>query len=165
MRSPRAQLVLQSLGFISGFIIWVLLAALLPFIKEDIPLTAAQATWVAAIPVILGSVMRIPLGYLTSLYGARLVFMGSFLFSVLPIWILARAGSFFELVLGGVFPRGGGRRFRHRRHLPSPVFSALSAGAGQRYLRNGQRGDGHHHLLRPDAGRPLGLAHHHPQHP
>ena len=46
--------------------VWVILSSLMPYIKADIPLTAGQISMVTAVPVILGSVLRIPIGYWTN---------------------------------------------------------------------------------------------------
>lgn len=46
--------------------VWVILSSLMPYIKADIPLTAGQISMVTAVPVILGSILRIPIGYWTN---------------------------------------------------------------------------------------------------
>ena len=40
------QLPLQTLNLTVGFMIWVILSSLLPFIKEDIHIPAGQLAWV-----------------------------------------------------------------------------------------------------------------------
>lgn len=66
MKSPNFQLSLQTSNLIIGFMVWVILSSLMPYIKVDIPLTAGQISMVTAVPVILGSVLRIPIGYWTN---------------------------------------------------------------------------------------------------
>ena len=51
------QLPLQTLNLTVGFMIWVILSSLLPFIKEDIHIPPEQLAWVTAIPVVLGSIL------------------------------------------------------------------------------------------------------------
>ena len=60
----KIQLPLQTMNLIVGFMIWVLISSLLPFIKEDIAIPESQLALVTAVPVILGSILRIPLGLL-----------------------------------------------------------------------------------------------------
>ena len=65
------QLPLQTLSLIVGFMMWVIISSLMPQIKEDIALTASQLSIVTAVPVILGSILRVPIGYYTNKFGAR----------------------------------------------------------------------------------------------
>ena len=66
MKGPNFQLSLQTSNLVIGFMVWVILSSLMPYIKADIPLTAGQISMVTAVPVILGSVLRIPIGYWTN---------------------------------------------------------------------------------------------------
>ena len=61
MKSPNFQLSLQTSNLIIGFMVWVILSSLMPYIKVDIPLTAGQISMVTAVPVILGSVLAFQL--------------------------------------------------------------------------------------------------------
>lgn len=101
MRKAYGQLVLQTTGLVAAFMIWVLLAPLLPFIREEIPLSAAQAAWATAVPVVLGSLLRVPFGYLAGRFGARAVFTSAFLFLAVPLFILASARTFRDLLSAG----------------------------------------------------------------
>lgn len=65
MRNPGVQLSLQTSSLIVGFMAWVLIASLMSYIQQDIPLTPGQTSIVTAIPVILGSLLRIPIGFYT----------------------------------------------------------------------------------------------------
>ncbi len=53
---------------------WSIIAPLMPFIKQDVNVTEGQISIILAIPVILGSVLRVPFGYLTNIVGAKWVF-------------------------------------------------------------------------------------------
>lgn len=102
MNVKKLQLPLQTFSLIGGFMMWVILSALIPFIKEDISLSANQLALVTAIPVVLGSLMRIPIGYWTNRFGARNLFAISFLFLLVPIFYISIANSFFDLIIGGL---------------------------------------------------------------
>lgn len=104
MRSTgKLQLPLQTVSLIAGFMTWVILSSLLPSIKEDIPLTSQQATWVTATPVILGSILRFPLGFWTNRFGARLSFAISFIALLIPVFYISVSDSFFDLIVSGFF--------------------------------------------------------------
>lgn len=103
MTKKKIQLPLQTVSLIGGFMVWVILSSLIPYIKEDISLTASQLSMVTAIPVILGSLLRIPIGFWTNRFGARNLFSISFLLLVFPIYFLSIANSYTHLVIGGLF--------------------------------------------------------------
>ena len=105
------QLVTQTGSLVAGFMVWVLISSLMPFIKTDIPLTSTEIAWATAVPVILGSVLRIPLGYLTNRYGARILFALSFIILLLPLAIISYAETLFMLILGGLILGIGGAVF------------------------------------------------------
>ncbi|WP_080799855.1 MFS transporter [Arabiibacter massiliensis] len=99
----RRQLPLQTADLIAGFMVWVILSSLLPYIKQDILIPPDQVALVTAIPVVLGSVLRVPIGYWANLYGARKVFLASFIVLLAPVWFLSEAATCQELLVGGTF--------------------------------------------------------------
>lgn len=99
----RLQLPLQTADLIAGFMVWVILSSLLPSIKQDVFIPPDQIALVTAIPVVLGSVLRVPFGYCANLFGARAVFLVSFAVLVAPVWFLSEATTYQELLIGGAF--------------------------------------------------------------
>ena len=109
--AKKVQLPLQTVSLVLGFMVWVILSSLMPYIKEDIELTSSQLAWVTAVPVLIGSVMRIPYGYWTNRHGARKLFMISFALLLAPVFWVSRADSFGDLIAGGAFLGIGGAVF------------------------------------------------------
>jgi len=109
--AKKFQLPLQTVSLVLGFMVWVILSSLMPYIKEDIQLTSSQLAWVTAIPVLIGSIMRIPYGYWTNRHGARKLFMISFVLLLAPVFWVSQADSFADLIVGGVFLGIGGAVF------------------------------------------------------
>jgi len=107
----KIQLPLQTLSLTAVFMVWVLISALLPYIKADITLTDGQLAWVIAIPVILGALLRIPMGYLTNRYGAKQMFMIAFVLLIIPIIYLSYAHSYITLMISGFLLGIGGASF------------------------------------------------------
>ncbi|GAE92310.1 nitrate/nitrite transporter [Gracilibacillus boraciitolerans JCM 21714] len=107
----KLQLPLQTLSLLVGFMVWVILSSLMSFIKLDISLTVGQISFITAVPVILGSILRIPLGFYTNRFGARGLFILSLLFLILPVGYLGMANSFTDLVVSGLFLGIGGAIF------------------------------------------------------
>lgn len=107
----KLQLPLQTVDLIVGFMVWVILSSLLPFIKQDIAIPAEQIALVTAIPVILGSVLRVPLGYFANLLGARSVFLASFATLLIPVFLISEATTYEMLLVGGALLGVGGAVF------------------------------------------------------
>ncbi len=111
MKKPGIQLSMQTSSLIVGFMIWVLISSLMPSIREDIVLTSGQASLVTAIPVILGSILRIPIGFYANRFGARWVFIVSFIILLFPVYYLSIASSFTDLLIGGLLLGVSGATF------------------------------------------------------
>lgn len=111
MGKPSVQLSLQTSSLIVGFMIWVLLSSLMSYIQEDIALTSGQVSVVTAIPVILGSLLRIPIGFYADRFGARIIFLISLLILLIPVFLISVADSFADLVIGGLLLGVGGAVF------------------------------------------------------
>jgi len=111
MKKPGIQLSLQTSGLIVGFMVWVLISSLMPYIEEDIALSAGQASLVTSIPVILGSLLRVPIGFYTDRIGARNMFLISFIILLFPVLFISYATSFMDLVIGGLILGVGGAVF------------------------------------------------------
>ncbi len=74
------QLFLATIAFAVAFAVWGLVSGLATLLHDELRLSAAQISWMVAIPVILGSLGRIPMGLLTDRYGGRRMFTGLLLF-------------------------------------------------------------------------------------
>src|SRR5690625_3645471 len=98
----KIQLPLQTSNLVVGFMVWVLISSLLPYIREDIAIAPENIAIVTAIPVVLGSILRIPLGYYANVIGARNIFLISFIALLFPVYYLSTATSFTSLIISGV---------------------------------------------------------------
>lgn len=107
----KMQLPLQTLNLVVGFMVWVIISSLLPFIQEDIQIPADKIAILTAIPVVLGSVLRIPLGYYANVFGARIVFLVSFILLLFPVFYISAASTYIDLMIGGLFLGIGGAVF------------------------------------------------------
>lgn len=111
MKKGVSQLTLQTLSLVAGFMAWSIISPLMPFISQDVDISPGQISVILAIPVILGSVLRVPFGYLTNIVGAKWVFFWSFIVLLLPIFLLGQAQSPGMLMLSGFFLGIGGAFF------------------------------------------------------
>lgn len=107
----KVQLPLQTLSLMAGFMVWSILAPLMPYISQDFNVPESHKAIILAIPVILGSILRIPIGYYTNLIGSRLVFLISFIILIFPVFYLSQATSTTGLMIAGFFIGLGGAVF------------------------------------------------------
>ncbi|WP_154837141.1 nitrate/nitrite transporter [Staphylococcus sp. Marseille-Q1834] len=105
------QLTLQTLSLVVGFMAWSIISPLMPYISQDIKVSPEQLSIILAIPVILGSILRVPFGYLTNIVGAKWVFFCSFIVLLFPIFLLGQAQTPGMLMLAGFFLGVGGAVF------------------------------------------------------
>jgi NNP family nitrate/nitrite transporter-like MFS transporter len=109
--SGRA-LALATAAFTVSFFAWSLLGPLGPDLQDEIGLSEVELSVVVAVPVLMGSLMRIPLGVLTDRLGARVVFPALMGFSLLPLAALAVFhDALWALVLFGFFLGFAGASF------------------------------------------------------
>lgn len=72
---------LATLAFALCFAAWGMIAPIAPDIEKELDLSSTQTAIMISIPVILGSLLRIPLGLLTDRIGGRTVFTGMLFYS------------------------------------------------------------------------------------
>jgi NNP family nitrate/nitrite transporter-like MFS transporter len=96
---------MATLGFAVNFWAWALLSPLGPYFKDILRLSAFQQALLVAVPVVVGSVGRIPVGALTDRFGARVMFPLVSLCTVVPVLYLGLLGhaSLASLLVGGFF--------------------------------------------------------------
>jgi NNP family nitrate/nitrite transporter-like MFS transporter len=83
------ELALATLAFTTCFYAWSLLGPLAPDLQDALELSDVETSAMVAVPVLLGSLMRIPLGWLTDRLGGRRVFAALMAFTPLPLVALA----------------------------------------------------------------------------
>jgi nitrate/nitrite transporter NarK len=96
-------LALGTASFAVCFAAWGLIAAFAPRFRETLHLSATQAALLVAVPVLLGSLARIPVGMLADRFGGRLVFSLLMLLVSVPAYLTPMARSYHQLLFGGFF--------------------------------------------------------------
>jgi NNP family nitrate/nitrite transporter-like MFS transporter len=133
---------IATVGFAVNFWAWALLSPLGPLFKDDLGLSAFQQALLVAVPVVVGSVGRIPVGALTDRFGGRMMFPIVSAITIVPVLFLGLAGhsSLAALLVGGFFLGVGGTAFAvgvpfvnawfppERRGLAIGVFGAGMGG-------------------------------------
>jgi len=106
-------LVLATIGFAVNFWAWALLSPLGPKFKDVLHLSPFEQALVVAVPVVVGSIGRIPVGALTDRLGGRIMFPVVSLATIVPVLYLGLSGhsTLAGLLVGGFFLGIGGTSF------------------------------------------------------
>ncbi|MBW6433718.1 MFS transporter [Actinoplanes hulinensis] len=112
-RSAGLMLALATIGFAVNFWAWALLSPLATKFQAALDLTPFQQALLVAVPVVVGSVGRIPVGALTDRYGGRIMFPLISLTTIVPVLYLGLFGhdALVSLLVGGFFLGIGGTAF------------------------------------------------------
>ncbi|MEO3824676.1 MFS transporter [Actinomadura sp. B10D3] len=110
---PMVMLVMATAGFAVNFWAWALLSPLAPRLKESLGLSSFEQSLLVAVPVVVGSLGRIPVGALTDRFGGRVMFPLVSVATIVPVLYLGLAGnsSLPALLVGGFFLGVGGTAF------------------------------------------------------
>ncbi|RXM43211.1 nitrate/nitrite transporter [Flavobacterium sp. YO64] len=94
-------LFLNTLAFTVCFACWTLNGVLVTFLVDNgiFHWSVVQVGWLLGIPILTGSIMRLPIGMLTDKFGGKYVFSLLLLLSSIPLFLLPYADSFFMFAL------------------------------------------------------------------
>lgn len=103
--NPNVMLAVATLGFAVNFWAWALLSPLGARFRTELALSSFQQALLVAVPVVVGSLGRIPVGALTDRYGGRVMFPVVSFATIVPVVFLGVAGhtSYPALLVGGFF--------------------------------------------------------------
>lgn len=105
-------LALATVGFMLTFWAWALISPLGPTFGEEFGLSPVEQSLMVALPVVVGSLGRIPVGALTDRLGAKTMFPLVAALTIIPVLFVGLAGVSYPLVLiGGFFLGIGGTSF------------------------------------------------------
>src|SRR3989338_2545901 len=102
MKGSSKALFLSTISFAIAFAVWGMISPLAKTFQTMFSLTEQQTWAIIAIPVLLGSIIRIPMGMLTDKFGGRIVFGLLLLFIALPAYKLSFADSYNDFVIWGL---------------------------------------------------------------
>ncbi|HZW91014.1 MAG TPA: MFS transporter, partial [Myxococcaceae bacterium] len=98
---PGLQLALATAAFAACFAAFGSLSAMMPDVRRLLHLTDSQKWLAISLPVLLGSVGRLPLGILADKLGGRLVFALTLVASIVPVVLLGLVDSYPMLLICG----------------------------------------------------------------
>ena len=134
-------LIVSTLAFTVCFMVWMMFAVVGIPLKKTLGLNATEFGLLMAMPVLSGSLIRVPLGIWTDKYGGRIVMAVLLAITVPAIWLMAYATAYWHfLTIGLVLGLAGGsfsvgtpyvaRWFpKNRQGMAMGVFGAGNSGA------------------------------------
>jgi len=98
-------LFLNTFAFTICFACWTLNGVLVTYLvdKGIFNFTVVETGWLLGIPILSGSVFRLPIGILTDKYGGKIVFSTLLLLCSIPLFLLPFAGSFWSFAVLSFF--------------------------------------------------------------
>jgi len=95
---------MNTLAFTVCFAVWTMYGVLIAFLVDHriLEIDKAQMGWLIGIPILTGSIMRLPVGVLTDKLGGKPVFIGVMLLSALGLVATSFVSSFTGLMLTGL---------------------------------------------------------------
>lgn len=96
-------LILATLSFAVSFAAWGLVGGLAPVFADFYGLSASQTALLVAVPVLLGSLARLPMGMLTDRFGGRWMFTTLLLVSSAAAWLVSLTSTYNALIGAAFF--------------------------------------------------------------
>ena len=104
VRGAVRVLTMNTLAFTVSFAVWMMNGVLVTYLVDNrvYVFDKAQMGWLMGLPVLTGSILRLPAGVLTDRYGGRPVFAALMLISAASCWLVSYADTFAEFALGSL---------------------------------------------------------------
>jgi MFS family permease len=102
-RKAWSVLIVSTLAFTVCFMVWMMFGVIGIPIKKQLGLNATQFGLLTAMPVLTGSLVRVPLGIWTDRYGGRIVMTLLMASTVPAIWLMAYATAYWHFLVIGLF--------------------------------------------------------------
>lgn len=100
--SSKLQLTLGTGAFALCFAVFGTMSAMMPILSKQMHLSSVQKSIAVALPVLLGSLGRIPLGMLTDRFGGRSVFSVVMVLSIIPAFLMGTVHDYPHLIVYGL---------------------------------------------------------------
>ncbi|PJZ60080.1 nitrate/nitrite transporter [Leptospira adleri] len=145
------------LYFDFSFMVWMLLAALGVFLAEEFKLNPAQKGLMVSIPLLGGTLLRIPMGLLSDRFGSRKVALIGMLVTMIPLVLGWQFGNTMAEVFAiGLLLGVAGSSFAVALPLASRSYSAKYQGLVMGIAGAGNSGSVLATLFAPDIARSFG---------
>jgi NNP family nitrate/nitrite transporter-like MFS transporter len=133
--------IMSTLAFTVCFMIWMMFAVIGIPIKQTLGLNETEFGLMIAMPVLTGSLIRLPLGMWTDKFGGRIVFFVLMISTVIPIYLISLGTEYWHYLVTSLFVGVAGGSFtvgiaycarwfpKNRQGLAMGIFGAGNTGA------------------------------------
>ncbi|MBP8151424.1 MAG: NarK/NasA family nitrate transporter, partial [Xylophilus sp.] len=140
-RKAWSVLIVSTLAFTVCFMVWMMFGVIGIPIKKMLDLSSTQFGLLMAMPVLTGSLVRVPLGIWTDRFGGRIVMTILMLVTVPAIWMMGYATEYWHFLTIGLFVGLAGGSFsvgtpyvarwfpKNRQGTAMGVYGAGNSGA------------------------------------
>jgi len=140
-RKAWSVLIVSTLSFTVCFMVWMMFGVIGIPIKKMLDLNQTQFGLLTAMPVLTGSLARVPLGIWTDRYGGRIVLTVLMALTVPAIWLMAYATQYWHFLVIGLFVGLAGASFsvgtpyvarwfpKNQQGMAMGIFGAGNSGA------------------------------------
>ena len=144
-------LVVSTLAFTVCFMVWMMFGVIGIPIKKTLDLNDTQFGILTAMPVLTGSLIRVPLGMWTDKFGGRIVMFVLMMVCVVPIWLIGYATEYWQFLVLGLFVGVAGGSFSvgtpyvarwfaaRTQGFAMGIFGAGNSGAARQQVRRARR--------------------------
>ena len=102
-RQAWSVLIVSTLAFTVCFMVWMMFGVIGIPIKKMLNLNSTQFGLLMSMPVLSGSLVRVPLGIWTDKYGGRIVMAAVMAATVPAIWVMGYATEYWHFLTIGMF--------------------------------------------------------------
>jgi NNP family nitrate/nitrite transporter-like MFS transporter len=140
-RQAMSVLIVSTLAFTVCFMVWMMFGVIGIPIKKALNLNATEFGLLTAMPVLTGSLVRVPLGIWTDRYGGRIVMTLLMASTVPAIFLMSYATAYWHFLVIGLFVGLAGGSFsvgtpyvarwfpKNRQGFAMGVYGAGNSGA------------------------------------
>lgn len=96
-------LSVSTFAFTICFAVWMVFAIIGVPIKEQLGLNETEFGLLTSMPVLVGSLIRLPLGLWGDRFGGRIVFFLVMIATVIPIYLIQYATKYWHFLVVGLF--------------------------------------------------------------
>lgn len=128
-RQSNQALFFSTTAFAVSFAVWGLISALAPMFTQLYKLSATEKSLLIAMPVLLGSIGRLPAGMLADRFGGKRTFAVLLIIAAIPATLIGFSNSYTQLLILGLFLGLAGTTFPVGVGFTSKWFPAEKQGA------------------------------------
>ena len=150
-KNAYSVLFASTLAFTICFMVWMMYAVLGVPIKKQLGLSETQFGLLTAMPVLSGSLVRVPLGIWTDKYGGRIVLFSLMMACVVPIFLTQYATEYWQFLVIGLFVGLAGGSFSVGTPYVARWFDQKQQGFAMEVFGAGNAGSSLTKLIAPST--------------